>query len=84
MRITERFSLWAQYNYIGKSLETSATSSSTNKSYALTDIGTVIRLKDVLKLLAGVYNVANNEITNLTHGKFIDGRRLTVGLNADF
>ncbi|MDR1912568.1 MAG: TonB-dependent receptor, partial [Helicobacteraceae bacterium] len=82
--ITERFNIWAQYNYNGKSIETSSTSSSTNKSYALTDIGAVIRLKDNLKLLAGVYNVANKEITVLTHGKFLDGRRLTVGINADF
>jgi outer membrane receptor for ferrienterochelin and colicins len=82
--VTERFGLWAQYNYTGKSLETSATASTTNKSYAITDIGAVIRLKDNMKLLAGVYNVANNEITVSTHGKFIDGRRLTVGINADF
>ncbi|MDR2033739.1 MAG: TonB-dependent receptor, partial [Helicobacteraceae bacterium] len=75
--ITKKFSLWTQYGYVGKSLETTATSSSTNRSYAIVDAGTVIRLTDGMKLLAGVYNVANKEITVLTHGKFIDGRRLT-------
>jgi outer membrane receptor for ferrienterochelin and colicins len=82
--ITNKFSLWTQYNYVGKSIETSATASSTNKSYALVDAGTVIRLSKDMRLLAGVYNVANKEITLKTHGKFIDGRRLTVGVIADF
>ncbi|MDR0664169.1 MAG: TonB-dependent receptor [Helicobacteraceae bacterium] len=82
--VTARFALWAQYNYRGKYLETTATSPATNKSYDFVDMGTVIRLKDGVKLLAGVYNVANKEVTSATHGKTLEGRRLTVGVNADF
>jgi outer membrane receptor for ferrienterochelin and colicins len=88
--ITQSFSLWAQYNYIGKQKSynygrvTTEIAVSENKGYATADAGAVFQLKDNMKLIAGVYNLANKEITYDTHGRFIDGRRLTVGLNADF
>ncbi|MDR2034809.1 MAG: TonB-dependent receptor, partial [Helicobacteraceae bacterium] len=88
--ITEWFSLWGQYNHVGKQKSynygrvTTSISETENKGYATADVGAVVRLKDNLKFLAGVYNVADKEVTNSTHGRFIDGRRLIVGLNADF
>ncbi|MDR0664337.1 MAG: TonB-dependent receptor [Helicobacteraceae bacterium] len=88
--ITERFNLWGQYSYVGKqesytlNRTSTGTTFSENDSYGFADIGAVVRLKDGMKLLAGVYNVANKELSNADHGRFIDGRRLTVGINADF
>jgi outer membrane receptor for ferrienterochelin and colicins len=89
-KITEWFNLWGQFTYVGKQksynlnrLGTDTTSSEI-KSYGIVDVGTVFRLKDNLKFLAGVYNVADKEVTNETHGRYIDGRRLIVGFNADF
>jgi outer membrane receptor for ferrienterochelin and colicins len=88
--INDRFNIWVQYNHIGEQKSygygrvTTQTSLTDNIGYDTADIGTVIRLRDGLKLLAGVYNVSNEEVTSATHGRFIDGRRLTVAFNADF
>jgi outer membrane receptor for ferrienterochelin and colicins len=90
-RPTNKFSLWTQYNYRSKYPETSAPNTnsrapavSTNKSYWLVDLGVVYKLKANLQLNAGLYNVFDKEITNVTHGRFIDGRRITAGFNANF
>ncbi|MDR2152526.1 MAG: TonB-dependent receptor [Helicobacteraceae bacterium] len=84
---TEKFSLWGQYTYKGAYKESStisAVNSSRNKSYSLVDIGAVYQLKDNLKALAGVYNVANTKMDFQSHGKAIEGRRVTIGFVSDF
>ncbi|MDR1614021.1 MAG: TonB-dependent receptor [Campylobacteraceae bacterium] len=79
---TSRFSLWGQYNYKSKYPQTNV--SAKNKGYYFVDIGAVYRLKEDLKITAGIYNIFDKEITFDTHGKFIEGRRVALGFNADF
>jgi outer membrane receptor for ferrienterochelin and colicins len=83
-KVTNRFDIWAQYNYRGKYAENSGATTVTNKGYGIVDIGAVYKFKDSLKFTAGLYNAMNKEITYDTNGKYIDGRRITVGFNADF
>jgi outer membrane receptor for ferrienterochelin and colicins len=81
-RPTDKFSLWGQYNYKSKYPETNE--SVKNKGYYFVDVGAVYKLKEDLKVTAGVYNIFNKEITFETHGKYIEGRRIAIGFNADF
>ncbi|MDR2081392.1 MAG: TonB-dependent receptor [Campylobacteraceae bacterium] len=81
---TNKLSLWGQYNYRSKAPETTSTTSVKNKGYYFVDVGAVYRLKDDLKITAGVYNIFDKEITFDTHGKFIEGRRIALGFNTDF
>jgi outer membrane receptor for ferrienterochelin and colicins len=85
--ITDRINLWAQYTYTGAYKEPStisAVNAAKNKSYDLIDIGTVVKLKDSLRLNFGIYNLFNKKIISDTHGKFIDGNRVTLGVVSDF
>ncbi|MDR2341752.1 MAG: TonB-dependent receptor, partial [Campylobacteraceae bacterium] len=81
-RPTSKFGLWGQYNYKSKYPETSETVK--NKGYYFVDVGAVYKLKEDLKVTAGIYNIFDKEITYDTHGKFIEGRRIALGFNADF
>jgi outer membrane receptor for ferrienterochelin and colicins len=81
-RPTNKLSFWGQYNYRSKYPETNE--SVKNKGYYFVDIGAVYKLKDDLKITAGVYNILDKEIIYETHGKFIEGRRVALGFNADF
>ncbi|MDR2341560.1 MAG: TonB-dependent receptor [Campylobacteraceae bacterium] len=83
-RVNEKFSLWAQYNYNGKYPESDGTTTITNKAYKLVDIGVTISPKKSMDVLIGLYNVFNEEVTSATHGKYIDGRRVSVGFNVGF
>jgi outer membrane receptor for ferrienterochelin and colicins len=82
--INEKVSVWAQYNYNGKYPEAVNTTTVTNKAYKLVDVGAVIRPKKGMDVILGLYNVFNKEITSATHGRYIDGRRVTLGVNANF
>jgi outer membrane receptor for ferrienterochelin and colicins len=81
---TNKLSVWTQYNYRSSYPETSNRTVTTNKGYSLVDLGVVYKLKNNLQLTAGLYNVFNKIVTNLTHGRFIEGRRIIAGFNADF
>lgn len=83
-RVNEKFSLWAQYNYNGKYPESDGTTTITNKAYSLVDIGAVVNPKKNIDVLIGFYNVFNKEITSATHGRYIDGRRVSIGVNVGF
>jgi outer membrane receptor for ferrienterochelin and colicins len=79
---TSKLSLWGQYNYKSKYPETNP--SIKNKGYYFIDLGAAYKLKDDLKITAGIYNVLNKEITFDTHGRYIEGRRISLGFVADF
>ena len=40
-------------------------------------------MNDKLKLMAGVYNVADRQVTNESYGVVLDGRRLNLSFNLD-
>lgn len=84
--VTPRLSAWLQGNYRSETsdyLGRAAVSEGT-PGYGFVDAGGVFRLTDNLDLKAGVYNIANKEVTNESYGVVLDGRRLNVGLTLDF
>ncbi|MFH7587726.1 TonB-dependent receptor domain-containing protein [Oceanimonas smirnovii] len=83
---TDRLNLWAQANYRG---ETSDYLSRTSMSdgtpgYTFFDAGLVYQLTPGTNVTAGIYNLADKEVTNDTYGAVLDGRRVNLGLNIDF
>jgi outer membrane receptor for ferrienterochelin and colicins len=44
----------------------------------------VYKASEKLSLTAGVYNLANKEVTNSEYDIVLDGRRYTVGMNIRF
>ncbi|MBN7770726.1 hypothetical protein KUV44_05525 [Marinobacter daepoensis] len=42
------------------------------------------RLTDATRVTAGLYNLADKEITNDDYGVVLDGRRVNLGLAVDF
>jgi len=85
-QINNRLSAWVQGNYRS---ETSDYISRTSMSegtpgYGFVDIGGVYRLTESVDLKAGLYNIANKEITNEDYEVVLDGRRLVVGVSVDF
>ena len=83
---TDKLNLWAQGTFRSKTSDyLSRTSMSDGTpSYSLFDAGLVYRLKDNVRVKAGIYNIANKKITNDTYGVVLDGRRITAGLTIDF
>ena len=84
--IADDWNAWTQYNYRGKTSDyLSRTSMSEGTpAYGTVDAGFVYKDSDTLNFKAGVYNLANKEITNAQYGAVIDGRRYTVGMNVKF
>lgn len=84
--LTPRVSAWLQGNYRSETsdyLGRTAVSEGT-PGYGFVDVGGVFRVTKNLDLKAGLYNVANKEVTNEDYGVVLDGRRLNVGLTLDF
>ena len=78
--------MWMDYNYRG---ETSDYLSRTSMSqgtpgYGTFDAGVVMKANEKLSVMAGIYNIANKEITNSEFEVVLDGRRFTVGMNVKF
>ncbi len=83
---TDRLNLWAQANYRG---ETSDFLSRTSMSegtpgYTFFDAGLVYGLTPGTDLTAGIYNIADKEVTSDTYGAVLDGRRVNLGIRIDF
>ncbi|WP_374663128.1 TonB-dependent receptor domain-containing protein [Acinetobacter sp.] len=84
--VSERWNTWMDYNYRGKTSDyLSRTSmSSGTPAYGTVDAGAVYKASEKLSLTAGVYNLANKEITNSEYDIVLDGRRYAVGMNIRF
>jgi len=83
---TDSGNTWMDYNYRGKTSDyLSRTSmSSGTPAYGTIDAGAVYKASEKLSLTAGVYNLANKEVTNSEYDIVLDGRRYTVGMNIRF
>lgn len=83
---TERLDLWMQGNYRGETSDyLSRTSMSDGTpSYTFVDAGLVYALNDNARVKAGLYNIADKEVTNDDYGAVLDGRQLNLGLTVDF
>lgn len=77
---------WARLNYRSETSEYLARTSmgSETPSYTLVDVGGTYDVSRNLKLLAGVYNVFNEQIDYESYETILDGRRYTVGMNLSF
>ncbi|WP_148571906.1 TonB-dependent receptor domain-containing protein [Aliarcobacter cryaerophilus] len=84
--ISKVWNAWTQYNYRGKTSDyLSRTSmSSGTPGYGTFDAGVVYKATKDLSLKAGIYNIANKEITNGDYEIVLDGRRYTIGMNMRF
>ena len=83
---TSRLNAWLQGNYRS---ETSDYISRTSMSdgtpgYGFVDAGVVYQLTRNVDVKAGLYNIANKEVTNEDYEVVLDGRRLVVGMTVDF
>lgn len=85
-RVTDKLNLWSQYNYRSRTSDyLSRTSMSEGTpGYGFVDIGAVYGVTRNVDLTAGLYNVANKEVTNDDYEVVLDGRRLVVGMTVDF
>lgn len=85
-QVTPALSAWLQGNYRSETSDYVGRTSMTEGTpgYGFFDVGMVYAVTRNLDLKAGLYNLANKEITNEDYEVVLDGRRLTVGLNWDF
>ncbi|RBQ29422.1 TonB-dependent receptor domain-containing protein [Aliarcobacter vitoriensis] len=81
--ISKNWNAWADYNYRGKTSGSNG-SNDVTPGYGLFDVGVVFKATKDLSLKAGMYNIANKEITNDEYGVVLDGRRYSVGMNLRF
>ena len=84
--ISDVWSTWVDYNYRGKTSDYLGRDIIENGTpgYGTFDAGTVFKATDKVSVTAGVYNIANKEITNSDYDVVLDGRRYTVGMNIKF
>ncbi|TBU71726.1 TonB-dependent receptor domain-containing protein [Phytopseudomonas daroniae] len=89
---TDKLLLWTQLNYRGETSgrwQTGTSGSGTNgikyPSYTFVDIGVAYKATRDLTLKAGLYNVANKEVTNEEdYSSVLDGRRMIFALTQRF
>lgn len=82
--VTDQFSLWSQWAYVGKFISSDlVTGATTSQSYGLLDMGLVAKFTKNLSLKLGIYNLSNKVVANSSNG-YVDGRRLSVGANVSF
>lgn len=83
---TSKLNLWLDANYRGETSDYLSRTSMDDGTpdYTFVDVGMVYALNDSARVKAGLYNVADKEVTNDTYGVVLDGRRVNLGLTVDF
>jgi outer membrane receptor for ferrienterochelin and colicins len=83
---TPELNLWAQGNYRGETSDFLSRTSVAEgtPAYGFVDVGLVYSLTNNARVKAGLYNVANEEVTNDEYGVVLDGRQYSLGLTMDF
>lgn len=81
-----RLNVWFQANYRGETSDYLGRRSMSDGTpgYTLMDAGLQYQLTDATRVTAGLYNLADKEITNDDYGVVLDGRRVNLGLAVDF
>lgn len=79
--ISPQWNVWTKAKYKGKTLEDGL---SQYPAYTLVDMGMTYDITHNLKAFGGIYNLFNRQITNEEFGKALDGRRLHLGITAQF
>lgn len=83
---SDRLGTWTRLNYRSKTSEYLSRTSmaQSTPSYTLVDLGGTYDVNRNVKLLAGVYNLFNEQIEYDSYETVLDGRRYTVGVNVSF
>jgi len=83
---SDRLGSWARLNYRSETSEYLSRTSmaESTPAYTLVDVGGTYDVNHNLKLLAGVYNVFNEQIVYASYETVLDGRRYTVGMSVSF
>lgn len=83
---TPELNLWTQGNYRGETSDYlgRASMGDGTPGYGFVDAGLVYSLTDRAQVKAGIYNIANKEVTNGDYGVVLDGRQYNLGLTFDF
>ncbi|SDO21848.1 TonB-dependent receptor domain-containing protein [Vreelandella arcis] len=83
---TPDLNLWMQGNYRGETSDYLGRSSVEDGTpgYGFVDAGLVYNLNANARVKAGLYNIANKEVTNDDYGVVLDGRQYSLGLTMDF
>lgn len=83
---SERLDLWVQGNYRGETSDYLGRNSMSDGTpgYGFVNTGLVYALNDNARVKAGLYNIANKEVTNDSYGVVLDGRQVNLGLTVDF
>ncbi|WP_275589559.1 ligand-gated channel protein [Pseudomonas sp. KSR10] len=83
---SDRLGTWARLNYRSETSEYLSRTSmaESTPSYTLVDLGGTYDVNRNVKLLAGVYNIFNEQIDYNSYETVLDGRRYTVGMSASF
>ena len=86
-RATDRVSPWASVHYRGKESQPVSTPSGSDiiaPSNTLVDAGVAFQLSPQTTLNAGIYNLADKDITYDEYGYVEDGRRYWLGMRVTF
>ncbi len=85
-RVSDKLNLWSQYNYRSRTSDylSRTTMSEGTPGYGFFDVGAVYALTKNVDLTAGLYNVADKEVSNEDYEVVLDGRRVVVGMSIDF
>ncbi|MGE6529958.1 ligand-gated channel protein [Pseudomonas sp. NPDC077382] len=83
---SDHLGTWARLNYRSETSEYLSRTSmaESTPAYTLVDLGGTYALNRNIKLLAGVYNVFNEQIDYDSYETVLDGRRYTLGVSASF
>ena len=83
---SDHLGTWARLNYRSETSEYLSRTSMADSTpaYTLVDLGGTYALNRNVKLLAGVYNVFNEQIDYDSYETVLDGRRYTLGVSASF
>ena len=83
---SDHLGTWARLNYRSETSESLSRTSMADSTpaYTLVDLGGTYALNRNVKLLAGVYNVFNEQIDYGSYETVLDGRRYTLGVSASF
>jgi outer membrane receptor for ferrienterochelin and colicins len=84
--VTPKLNAWLQGNYRSETSDYLSRTSMkpATPGYGFFDVGVVYALDKNIDLKAGLYNIANKEVSNGDYEVVLDGRRVTVGVSMDF
>jgi len=81
-----KLGVWLDANLRGKTSDYLSRTSMADGTpgYGFVDVGMTYQLTPQARVKAGIYNVADKEVTTESYGVVLDGRQLNLGLAVDF